>query len=150
MKKMIRLMVALAMMVAIPGLALAQGKIEKEILELVNQHRKKKGLAALEMNAAISAAAAKHSRNMATKKIRPGHDGFDERMDKLLKEIKGTNATAENVAYGARDAERVVEMWLDSKGHRKNIEGDYNLTGIAVERAKDGTLYFTQIFMRRK
>lgn len=130
--------------------AQSENKIEKEIFELVNEHRVKKGLPALEMNATIAAAAAKHSRNMASKRVSPGHSGFDDRMDKLLQQIKGSNATAENVAFGARTAQRVVDMWLDSKGHRKNIEGNYNLTGIGVSRSKDGTLYYTQIFIRKK
>jgi uncharacterized protein YkwD len=41
-------------------------------------------------------------------------------------------------------------MWLNSPGHRKNIEGPYNLTGIAMAKAKDGTMYFTQIFINKQ
>ena len=48
------------------------------------------------------------------------------------------------------NAKQVVNMWLNSDGHRKNIEGNYNLTGIGVVKGKDGALYFTQIFVNKK
>ena len=57
---------------------------------------------------------------------------------------------AENVGYnmGYSDpAGRVVERWLNSPGHKKNIEGNYNLTGIGVIQADQVTYYFTQIFV---
>ncbi len=130
--------------------AMAQQGMEAEILTLINKHRAKKGLSPLQYNAAIAQASEKHSRNMASGRIPMGHSGFDERTDRLIKDIKGADAAAENVAYGAKTAERVVEMWLDSKGHRKNIEGNYNLTGIGVVRNRKGVLYYTQIFIHKK
>ena len=30
----------------------------------------------------------------------------------------------------------VIQSWLGSSGHKKNIEGDFNLTGIAVKKMK--------------
>jgi uncharacterized protein YkwD len=126
------------------------GKMERDILSLINEYRQKKNLQPLEMVDDISDVAEKHSRNMATNKVPFGHAGFDERIDKLLKDIKGANAAAENVAFGNIDAEKVVDMWLKSKGHKKNIEGNFNLTGIGISEGKDGRLYFTQIFVNRK
>ena len=124
--------------------------MEREILNLVNEYRYKKNLQPLEMIGQISEVAEDHSNNMAKNKVPFGHAGFDDRIDGLLKNIKGANAAAENVAYGNIDAEAVVDMWLNSKGHRKNIEGNYNLTGIGISEEKDGRLYFTQIFVNRK
>lgn len=150
---MIRLLVLVIglSLFSIPGAwSQSTDKIEKEIHALVNKYRAKKGLSPLETNSTISSAAASHSRNMASKRIPMGHSGFDSRMNKLMKQIKGSNACAENVAYGAQTAEKVVDMWINSKGHRKNILGDYNTTGIGVTKDKKGTLYFTQIFIRRK
>jgi uncharacterized protein YkwD len=34
-------------------------------------------------------------------------------------------------------------------GHRKNIEGPYEVTGIGVARNAQGEVYFTQIFVGR-
>lgn len=123
------------------------GSMEGEIVRLVNQYRAKKNLPALQTNGAIAAAAQKHSNNMAARRVGFGHGGFDNRIDKLLHGIKGAYAGAENVAYGSKTAEDVVRLWINSPGHRKNIKGKYNLTGIGVARGKNGTLYFTQIFI---
>jgi uncharacterized protein YkwD len=46
---------------------------------------------------------------------------------------------------GARE---VVDGWLNSPGHRRNIEGDFRLTGIGIAKRSDGMVYFTQIFIR--
>jgi uncharacterized protein YkwD len=121
--------------------------MEKEVFRLINQYRNKKKLPNLAYDGRIASAAAKHSRDMASHRVGFGHSGFDNRMDKLLKNIKGANAAAENVAYGAKTAERVVDMWINSSGHRKNIVGKYTLTGVGIARGKNGTLYFTQIFI---
>jgi uncharacterized protein YkwD len=123
--------------------------MENEVLHYINEHREHIGLRPLVMNEAISEAAAKHSHDMATGRVPFGHEGFDARMAKLRRQIKPVYGWAENVAMGDETAKEVVETWLHSPGHRQNIEGDYNLTGIGIVRSKDGDLYFTQIFMRK-
>jgi uncharacterized protein YkwD len=55
--------------------------------------------------------------------------------------------SAENVAYGNITAKEVVDNWLKSPGHRRNIEGKYTITGIGVAKSSDGTIFFTQIFV---
>lgn len=121
-----------------------------EILHYVNDYRAKLGLAALTMIDVISKEAEGHSRNMATDKVPFSHDGFDDRAERIRRQIKPVNAWAENVAFGAETAKEVVDMWLHSPGHRKNIEGSYNLTGIGVAKSADGSLYFTQIFINKR
>lgn len=130
--------------------ASAQTRMEDQVLTLINQYREKKDLPPLAPVKLIAAQAEKHSRNMANRKVPFGHSGFDNRMNLLISKLPGANAAAENVAYGARTAEEVVEMWLNSSGHKKNIKGNYNLTGIGIAKSRNGTLYFTQIFIRRK
>jgi uncharacterized protein YkwD len=123
--------------------------ITPDILKYVNKHRTDMGLKPLINNAIIAAAAEQHSKNMATKKISFGHDGFNERMDKLAKQLPPSYSYAENVAEGATTAKEVVDQWLHSPGHKKNIEGDYNVTGIGIAKGTDGTLFYTQIFLNR-
>jgi uncharacterized protein YkwD len=124
--------------------------MEEQILIYVNMHREELNLSPLVMNSIISDAAVSHSTNMATGKIPLGHDGFEERMGAILKTLKPANAAAENVADGNLNARQVVDLWLHSPGHRKNIEGDYNNTGIGIVKAADGKLYFTQIFIKKQ
>ncbi len=121
---------------------------DREILVLVNKHRTDMGLKPLTLNGFITKEAEQHSRNMATKSVPFSHDGFKDRSRRLRGKIANANETAENVAYGSPTAARVVDNWLHSEGHRKNIEGNYNLTGIGVARSSDGTLYYTQIFVK--
>jgi len=126
------------------------GNMEHDVFDLINHYRAKKHLQQLSWDNDIAKGAFKHSKDMAKGKVPFGHTGFDERVDGLMKDIPGSNAAAENVAYGAQTAEQVVEMWLNSPGHRKNIEGNFNLSGIGIEESRDGILYFTQIFIRKK
>jgi uncharacterized protein YkwD len=124
--------------------------IEQQVLTFVNAHRDSINLPALKMNDVIVKAAISHSQDMATGKIPLGHDGFEERMGAILKQLTPANAAGENVLDGATSARQAVDLWLHSPGHRKNIEGNYNLTGISIVKAADGKLYFTQIFINKQ
>jgi len=142
----------LLFVIAIGNPAAAQqgyAQLSADVLKLVNEHRAGMGLGSLQMNEVMSAAAEKHSRNMGANRIPFGHDGFDARMAGIRKQVKPANAWAENVAYSSDDAKEVVAMWLHSPGHRKNIEGNYNTTGIGIAKGKDGNYYYTQIFFRK-
>ena len=103
----------------------------------------------LQMLDAASKQAYKHSYNMATGKTAFSHNGFDQRIYAIGQSIGRSSASAENVAYGNLTARGVVDVWLNSPGHKKNIEGNYNLTGIGVSKDRQGILYFTQIFLRK-
>jgi uncharacterized protein YkwD len=120
-----------------------------EIMQYVNEYRAKHGLSPLRADPAIAADAEIHSRNMAAGRVPFGHDGFNERVTDLGHKINSLSGCAENVAAGEIDAKEAVHMWLNSPGHKKNIEGNYNLSGIGVAKGSDGQLYFTQIFVRK-
>lgn len=122
-------------------------KMQQDILYYVNKHRKEKGLAALTMNNIACEEALQHSKDMANRKVDFSHDGFYDRMKDVKAKMGPVCGFAENVAYGKIGAKEVVDMWLDSPGHRENIEGDYALMGIGIARSNDGYLYFTQIFI---
>ena len=114
----------------------------------MNEYRGKHHLKPLQMNNLMSEEAAKHSRDMARHAIPFGHKNFDKRIHRLFAKIKDCQGGSENVAYNYKDGRDVVRNWLTSRGHRKNIEGNFNLTGIGLARDKKGKLYFTQIFLR--
>jgi len=114
----------------------------------VNEYRHKKGLAPLQANSFLSSVALEHSRDMLTGKTPFGHEGFHERIDRIRKRLGPVHVAAENVASGPMSAREVVDGWLHSAGHRKNIEGNFKLTGIGLAKRRDGMVYFTQIFMR--
>ena len=126
--------------------------LEREVYRLVNQHRSKEGFSGLKWSEEIAKECRIHSRNMASAKIKLSHEGFNERMMRIKKKIDFLRG-AENVAFneGVKDpARKVVETWLKSSGHRANIEGGYDLTGVGVAKNKEGRYYFTQIFIKKR
>lgn len=122
--------------------------IQNAVLVHINEYRKQHGLSVLKMDNKIVVEAKKHSIDMANHSMPFGHKYFMTRIDRLHDQIKNSNAGAENVAYNYKDAQDVVKNWLRSPGHKQNIDGNYNLTGIGVARDSKGKLYFTQIFLR--
>lgn len=126
---------------------LSQAEMEKDILYYVNQHREEIGKAPLKLASIITEEAIDHSKDMAKHRVNFGHDGFEDRVAIINRKLKPYHAVGENVAYGQLSAQKVVQLWLRSAGHRKNIEGDYNLTGIGISQSKDGTIYYTQMFI---
>lgn len=124
--------------------------IQQAILHDINQYRTTHHLSKLTLVPAISQEATQHSMNMARHRTAFGHTHFNLRMNRLYKTIKGANGGAENVAYNYKNAKTVVKQWLLSPGHRHNIEGNYQLTGIGVARDEKGRIYYTQIFIRTR
>jgi len=102
----------------------------------------------LKADSYMSSVALEHSRNMLSGKVPFGHEGFRERVDRIKKKMGPLHVAAENVASGPMGAREVVDGWLHSPGHRRNIEGDFRLTGIGLAFGKRGMIYFTQIFAR--
>lgn len=130
--------------------AKARGKnMTEDILYYTNKFRSSKGLKPLVLNEVMSKEAQGHSQNMARKKTAFGHKGFDKRTRNIKKELGWGSAFAENVAYGHLDGKGVVDIWIDSPGHRANLLGDYEYIGIGIAEAEDGSLYFTQIFLAK-
>lgn len=121
---------------------------EQEILAGINHYRAEQGLSPLKALASLKEEAVLHSQAMADKKVAFGHAGFSQRSSRVFKHFKSAKGLAENVAFNFKDPSRVVAQWINSPGHRQNIEGNYNLTGIGMAWDKDGRVYVTQIFLR--
>lgn len=124
-------------------------QLAKDLHNQVNQYRESKALPPLELHELISAEAQTHSLNMATLKSSFGHDGFEERVRLISNKLGPVYKSAENVAFGKFDAKEVLEVWLKSQGHRRNIEGKYTHTGIGISKDHKGIIFFTQIFIVR-
>jgi uncharacterized protein YkwD len=124
--------------------------IEKAILYHVNKYRIHKGLNPLIMNSTISAEARKHSQDMSRHIVKFGHANFLTRIKYIYSRISNCDGGAENVAAYYKNANIVVQQWLKSPAHKKNIDGNYNMTGIGVARDQKGKLFFTQLFIKTK
>src|SRR5438128_5638120 len=125
--------------------------LERTVYELVNKHRRTRGLPPLALDPRITQQARVHSVAMADGTTHFGHDGFSDRVE-ALSHVMACRRTAENVASnrGHRDpASEAVRGWLESRAHRENIDGPYDLTGIGVARNAAGEVFFTQLFVGR-
>ena len=128
-------------------------EVEKETFLLVNQYRKKNDLPPFVWDEAIAKTARAHSKDMATGEVDFGHEGFSDRIKHLKTVMTGrkVKSAGENVLYTSDlddVAKRAVTIWLHSPHHLENIRGDYNYSGLGVWQDKDGTIYFTQIFVK--
>jgi uncharacterized protein YkwD len=126
-------------------------RMEESILDYINEYRHSKGLSSLKTLDIATQQAYMHSKDMATGRAGFGHGGFEQRVQVIRQNlgVSYISASAENVAEGQMSAKEVVEGWLNSSGHRHNIEGNYTLTGIGIYKSREGDLYFTQIFLRK-
>ncbi|RYD76025.1 MAG: CAP domain-containing protein, partial [Sphingobacteriales bacterium] len=115
------------------------------VLEFTNKFRSSKGLNDLAPNKYLNELAQQHSENMASGKVKFGHDGFAKRNTAAQKQMAIRNF-AENVAYGAATGEAVVNQWKNSDGHRKNMLGKFSQIGIGVAKDKQGRIFYTQVF----
>ena|SRR5690606_1884062 len=122
-------------------------QMETEIHEQINQYRLSQGLAALEPVGLIAGQAGDHNSHMIAKK-EVCHHGFGHR-EKQLGDGLGAQVVAENVGYGFQTAQGVVQAWIKSEAHKKNIEGDFDSMGIAASQNDQGLYYFTNIFVKR-
>ena len=121
---------------------------EREIFNLVNSHRQNLGLTPLSWHNHATKVSQVHSKDMASGRVRFGHTGFNNRINKIKNIDTTVNASGENVAQNT-NASRAFRAWLRSYGHRKNIEGNYTHTGIGADIDSNGNWYFTQIFLRK-
>ncbi len=122
---------------------------EIKLFEEINIYREQNDLSVLDLSPAISYLCRSHSDSMATGAVEFGHEGFQNRVDELSSEFSLSQA-AENVGMSSADNDPIdtaIENWLESEGHRINIEGSFGLTGVGVTKSSDGYFYLTQIFL---
>jgi len=125
--------------------------LEHQAFDLVNRYRSNQGLAHLAWLPDAEWLARLHSEAMARGDVDFGHDGFRERVDKLKETESVVRGAGENV-FKTDDTDQVAEEavahWLTSPPHLHNIRGDFNYSGLGVARARDGTWYLTQLFVK--
>lgn len=120
----------------------------KEVVALVNVERAKEGLSPLTINTNVQTAAmvrAKECEQLFSH-TRPDGSSF---ATALKEQNVSYKSAGENIAWGQKTPEEVMNAWMNSAGHRANIMNP-NFTTIGVgyyENAK-GTDYWCQLFTR--
>ncbi|MBN3929882.1 CAP domain-containing protein [Streptomyces verrucosisporus] len=121
------------------------GDAEARVVELVNSERAKAGCAPLKVNEKLTEAARTHSQDMADHR-NMSHTGSDgsgpgDRIERAGYEWR---TYGENVAHGYRTPESVMDGWMSSPGHKRNIL-NCSFEEIGVGLAQPGD-YWTQTF----
>jgi uncharacterized YkwD family protein len=123
----------------------------KQVVDLTNQERKKNGLGALKTDGELSNVAEMKSEDMKDKDYfshtSPTYGSPFEMMQNFGVDY---SSAAENIAVGQESPQSVVNAWMNSPGHRKNILNG-QLTHIGVGIAKDNSqgIYWTQMFISK-
>ncbi|KKI89656.1 sporulation protein [Bacillus sp. SA1-12] len=119
---------------------------EQQVVDLTNQERAKQGLPALKVDLELSKVAREKSadmqRNNYFSHTSPTYGSPFDMMKKFGITYK---AAGENIAKGQRTPQEVVNAWMNSEGHRKNILSS-NYTHIGVGYVAEGN-YWTQQFI---
>lgn len=126
--------------------------LEQSVHQQINRYRKSRNLPPLTLDPRISEQARAHSQAMARGRVPFSHQGFEQRVQAIRRVIP-YRAAAENVAFnkGYRNpGQQAVQGWIKSPGHRKNIVGHYNRTGVGIAKNAKGEYYFTQLFILRR
>lgn len=129
-------------------------RVMLDVLGAVNESRGAAGLRPLALDPALLAAARRYSQELATRRqishysTVPGLRTFRERMA-----AAGARArlAGENLARLTSSPEtlpeNVVNAWLRSPGHRRNLlDPAFSRTGIGVVLGDDGVWYVTQLY----
>lgn len=124
--------------------------LETEVIRLINKERTNRGLQALQTNWELSRVARYKSQDMINKNYfshtSPTYGSPFTMMQSFGLKF---SAAAENIAYGQRTPQEVVNAWMNSPGHRANIlSASYTHTGVGCAKKSNGTLYWTQMFMK--
>lgn len=129
----------------------SESAMEREVLSLVNSVRAENGLSALSWAEDLAAVARAHSADMISRGFfsHTNPDGLSP-FDRLRNSGISYRTAAENIAYGQRSAEAVMNSWMNSSGHRANILNK-NVTelGVGAVKSQNGTIYWTQMFIAR-
>ena len=121
---------------------------ELELADLINEHRVSMGLNPLETINHISYKSEEHNEYMIAKNL-VNHDLFSERSQNII-QVLGAVKVNENVAFNFATPASVLNAWLNSPGHKANIEGEFTHFGISIrENAETGKKYYTNIFIKK-
>ncbi|MED3888049.1 MULTISPECIES: CAP domain-containing protein [Priestia] len=122
-------------------------QFEQKVVDLVNQERQKQGLKPLTLNKKLSDVARTKSKDMMDKGYFDHNSPTYGSPFDMMKQFGIEYTTAgENIAKGQQSPEDVMNAWMNSDGHRKNILNP-DFTEIGVGYVKGDTTYWTQQFI---
>ena len=117
------------------GVMLPASRNEVRVLaDRINRHRATLGCPTLRWDERLAAVARRHSQDMAKRRFfdHTNPDGRDP-FDRLRSAGIRYRAAAENIAFGRTSGRDTYDDWIESDGHRRNIENcEYTSFGIGL------------------
>ncbi|ERI90885.1 SCP-like protein [Clostridiales bacterium oral taxon 876 str. F0540] len=143
-------MIMVGQKVNVPNIADIKA-LENEVIRLVNIERGKQGLAPVAGNWQLSRVARYKSADMRDKNYFSHYSPTYGDPFKMMHDFGITfYAAGENIAMGQPTPQSVMTAWMNSQGHRANIlNPQYNEIGVGVAKTQNGTIYWTQEFIKR-
>ena len=130
----------------IPEEDAAVTQYEQEVIRLVNEIRAQNGLSALTYNWELSRVARYKSQDMVDNRYFSHTSPTYGTPFQMIRSFGLSYRSAgENIAYGQRTPQAVVNAWMNSSGHRANIL-NASYTQIGVGYVANGH-YWTQMFI---
>ena len=130
----------------IPEEDAAVTQYEQEVIRLVNEIRVQNGLSALTYNWELSRVARYKSQDMVDNRYFSHTSPTYGTPFQMIRSFGlSCRSAGENIAYGQRTPQAVVNAWMNSSGHRANILSS-SYTQIGVGYVANGH-YWTQMFI---
>ena len=119
---------------------------ESQVIRLVNEEREKLGLSALVLDEKVANAALVRAKEteLSFSHTRPNGSSFSTALTEQGVSFRGAG---ENIAWGQRSPEEVMNAWMNSPGHRANILNEnFTTIGVGYYVNSNGTGYWAQLF----
>lgn len=118
-------------------------EFELDLVFKINEYRTNIGLNTLNLNSYISLICADHNTDMIGQNL-ASHNGFTDRSQRIINNL-GATSVGENIAYNFLSADAIIQAWLKSPEHKKNLENpEWNIMGLSTLNK-----YTTNIFAKR-
>ncbi|MCW2679557.1 MAG: hypothetical protein JWM62_958 [Frankiales bacterium] len=120
----------------------ATASYQDRVLALTNAQRTSRGLRALRFSSCANGFADSWAGKLAA-----AGSLSHQALSPILSTC-GARGVGENVAYGNVSPEQLVQMWMDSAGHRANILNPaYTHLGVGDVTTSNGRVYGVQVFL---
>lgn len=119
------------------------GRVRAEMLARVNAARRKAGVAPLRASADLDQAAQRHAEDMLARGYF-AHQSPERKSVRERAQAAGYDwrTIGENIAENQFSVDEVMETWLRSPGHRRNIlSPDFKELGVGLARGRSGSAY---------
>lgn len=122
---------------------------ESQLADLINDYRVSNGMNALQIINHISYKSEEHNEYMIEHNV-VNHDYFEARSNNII-QVLGAVKVGENIAFNFSTPNSALHAWLNSPGHKANLDGDYTHFGISISiDPATGKKYYTNMFMKKK